>query len=102
MSLSRPRRIVVLACVNAILVVALTIVALSRSAVAQGGGPLGRATYAMAGGQIADTDMGVVHIVDETHQEMVTLIWNERQKTLTPIGYRNLAADSAGAGKLRP
>jgi len=101
-SRSRQRPIVVLALVNAALAFALVIVALSRGAGAQGSVPLGRATYSMAGGHIADTDMGVVHIVDETHQEMVSLLWNDKQRTLVPVGYRNLAADSAGAGRLRP
>ncbi|MSR29465.1 MAG: hypothetical protein EXS03_07835 [Phycisphaerales bacterium] len=103
MTSSTTRRIIALAGINASLVAAVVIVALSRDADGQAGvASVGRATYSMAGGNIDGTDMGVLHIVDETHQEMASVMWNDKQRTLTPIGFRNLAADSAGAGRLRP
>ena len=96
----RHRRIIALAAVNCLLLGLIIAIPMTSRATGQAGP--GRATYSMAGGNVDSTDMGVLHVVDETHQEMVSLIWNDKSRTLTPIGYRNLAADSAGAGKLRP
>ncbi len=100
MTRPRHRRIVALAALNLALITLVLAIVFTAKAGGQAG--VGRATYSMAGGNVDGTDMGVLHIVDETHQEMVTLLWNDKARALTPIGYRNLAADSAGAGKLRP
>lgn len=95
-------RISALVALNVLLVAAILVVPMARSAQGQGGGNRARATYSMAGGNIAASDMGVLHIIDETNQELLSVMWNEKTKTLTPVGYRNLAADAAGSLRVRP
>lgn len=95
-------RIAALVALNALLAAAILVVPMARRADGQGMTGRARATYSMTGGNIAGSDMGVLHIIDETNQEMVSMMWNEKTKTLIPIGYRNLAQDSAGSTRVRP
>jgi len=88
---------------NLLIAVAIVVVPLARSATGQeGGGIRSISNYSMAGGNIGGVDAGVLFIVDETHEEMISLMWNEKSRLIVPIGYRNLNADAAGGGRPRP
>ncbi|MSR70116.1 MAG: hypothetical protein EXS17_07215 [Phycisphaerales bacterium] len=103
MKMNRRSRIVALFALNALLIVAILVLPLASSADGQAGVfSRGRATYSMAGGNIPATSMGAIYIVDETHEEMIGLVWNEKTKSISSFGYRNLAADSAASARVRP
>ncbi len=103
MKLNRRSRIAALFALNALLLVAIVALPLARSADGQAGVvSRGRATYSMAGGGIPATGMGALYIVDETHEEMIGVVWNEKTKSISSFGYRNLAADSAASSRVRP
>lgn len=99
----RPTRLQLLVAANIALAGLLVAVPLARRAQGQEAAPVRSvSTYAMAGGNIGGVDAGVLFIVDETHEEMVSVMWNEKGRLLAPIGYRNLNADAAGGGRPRP
>lgn len=78
---------------NACLLAALTAVTLMPSAFAQ---TRARSSYTMP-----LTVQGVVYICDETTNEVVAVSWYENQKRLVGLGYRNMTADAAQAGRTR-
>jgi ABC-type transporter Mla MlaB component len=45
---------------------------------------------------------GVVYIINETDQELIALMWNERTKQFQGLGYRNIAADLSSVQRVRP
>ena len=101
--MERRSRIKALLAVNAVLLTAIVVLPMARSADGQSG-PIsrGRATYSMAGGTVPATAMGALYIVDETHEEMIGVMWNDKTKSISSFGYRNLAADSASSARVRP
>lgn len=102
-NMNRRSRIAALFALNALLLGAIIVLPLAHSAEGQAGiVSRGRATYSMAGGNIPGTSMGALYIVDETHEEMIGVVWNEKTKSISSFGYRNLAADSAASGRVRP
>lgn len=86
---------------NGLLIAALAWVEWSPRAQAQAMSRT-RASYAMTGGTLMGVSQGVVYIVNETDQELIALMWNERTKQFQGLGYRNLAADLSTAQRVRP
>ena len=100
MILRRPR-LFALTILNAAILVAIIALPLTRNAEGQDARTTrSHATYSMAGGNVGGFATGAIYIVDETHDEMISLMWNDKSKVLTSIGYRNLAAD--GGSSVRP
>jgi hypothetical protein len=81
---------------NAGLLAVLGAVTLAPRSVAQGQGSAQRARgeYTLVAGRIIGGSTHAVYIIDTANQEMVAVRWNEGQKGLDGIGYRNLAADA--------
>lgn len=101
--MTRRSRLATLSIVNGLLLAAIIALPLARRADGQEGSNIrSHATYSMAGGNVGGTANGALYIVDETHEEMISVMWNDKARVLTPIGYRNLAADSAGSSRPRP
>jgi len=99
----RSPRLKALIAANLLIAAAIVGVPFARSAIGQEGGAVRSvSTYSMAGGNIGGIDAGVLFIVDETHEEMISLMWNEKSRLIVPIGYRNLNVDAAGGGRPRP
>ena len=94
----RRKSLVPLIALNACLLAALTAVTLMPSAFAQ---TRARSSYTMAGGTVNGIVQGVVYICDETTNEVVAVSWYENQKRLVGLGYRNMTADAAQAGRTR-
>jgi hypothetical protein len=86
---------------NALLLAALAWVEWSPRAQAQSMSRT-RASYAMTGGTLMGVSQGVVYIINETDQELIALMWNERTKQFQGLGYRNIAADLSSVQRVRP
>lgn len=54
----------------------------------------GRGNYTMVGGEYTGGSSNAIYIVDAQNQEMVAVFWSQSQKTLMPLGYRDLAEDA--------
>ncbi len=54
----------------------------------------GRGNYTMVGGEYTGGSSNAIFIVDAQNQEMVAVFWSQSQKTLMPLGYRDLAEDA--------
>jgi len=101
--MTRRSRLAAFSIVNGLLLVAIIALPLTRRADGQEGMKIrSHATYSMAGGNVGGTANGAIYIVDETHDEMISIMWNDKARVLTPIGYRNLAADAGGSARPRP
>ena len=99
----RRSRILVLTILNCALLVAIIALPFTSKAVGQEARTMrSHATYSMAGGNVGGFATGAIYIVDETHDEMISLMWNDKSKVLTSIGYRNLAADSGASMRPQP
>ncbi len=82
--------------VNAALLALLAAVSLGPRADAQRDHPSrARGDYTMISGRIMGGNSSVVYVMDAVNQEMVALRWNEGDKGLDGIGFRDLAADAA-------
>ncbi len=81
---------------NAALLVVLGAVTFGQSAEAQ---IRPRGNYTMIAGGVNGSQSGAVYIVDTTSQELMVVTYEPNQKELLGVGYRNLAADLAGAGR---
>ena len=102
MILRRPR-LLALTILNAAILVAIIALPLTHKAEGQDARTArSHATYSMAGGNVGGFATGAIYIVDETHDEMISLMWNDKSKVLTSIGYRNLAADSGASTRPQP
>ena len=86
---------------NGVLLAALAWVEWSPGAQAQSMSRT-RASYAMTGGTLMGVPQGIVYIINETDQELIALMWNERTKQFQGLGYRNIAADLSSAQRVRP
>ena len=102
MILRRPR-LFALTILNAAILVAIIALPLTQNAEGQDArATRSHATYSMAGGNVGGFATGAIYIVDETHDEMISLMWNDKSKVLTSIGYRNLAADGGASARPQP
>jgi len=79
---------------NGALLLALGAVTFGSRATAQS---LARGEYTAVAGAAAGATSDVVYIFDTVNQEMVAVMWDPNANDLAGVGYRNLAADSAGA-----
>ena len=86
---------------NGLLLGALAWVEWSPRAQAQSASRM-RNSYAMTGGTLMGVSPGVLYIINETDQELVALMWNERTKQFQGLGYRNIAADLVTGQRVRP
>jgi hypothetical protein len=89
--MSTRRRLIVL---NAALLGALGLVALSPAARAQRGVQRTPGSYTMVSGRISGSTPHAVYLVDSTNQEMLTLLWNQSTRNLEVIGHRDINADT--------
>ena len=55
----------------------------------------------MVTGGANGTDAGVIYIADVANQEVIAMMYNNTNKVLDGVGYRNLAADAANVVKNR-
>ena len=79
---------------NALLVLCLIAVTFAPAVTAQQPATRGPGDYTMVGGQLRGQNADVVYIVDAMNQEMVAVMWNQSQRKMMAVGYRDLAADS--------
>ena len=76
-------------------VLALAVLAPLGGAAAQPDGKSrGRGNYTMVGGEYTGGSSNAIFIVDAQNQEMVAVFWSQNQKSLMPLGYRDLAEDA--------
>lgn len=94
------RPLVGLLALNAVLLGVLATVSLAPRVQANPNA-LGRSSYAMVAGGVKGQNMPVLYIVDEGSQELVGVTWDEQAKTITGMGYRNLASDLGEVGRTR-
>lgn len=80
---------------NLALLVVLAGVTFAPLATAQQNRP--RGDYSMVAGPAQGTDSSVVYIIDATNQEMVAITYDNNQKSINGVGYRNLQRDAAEA-----
>lgn len=95
---------------NAVALAALAWVALAPAASAQnqrgggatGGSPRARGEYTMVSGRVLSLTEEVIYVIDASNAELLALRWDNSRKTLSGLGYRDIAADSKrGSGKGR-
>ncbi|MDA0802177.1 MAG: hypothetical protein O2819_00260 [Planctomycetota bacterium] len=79
---------------NAVLLVAVAILAFAPQAVAQG---RARGQYMMVGGTAPGNSKGIVYITDTVAMEVLALQWDDNQRTFTGLGYRNIGSDANNA-----
>ncbi len=93
--------IMALLALNGVLLGLLAVVTLGPTVAAQN---RGRGDYMMVAGRANGADSSVVYIVDTANQELIAVTYSQSNKRVDGIGYRNLAADSAGLmrGRTRP
>lgn len=84
---------------NAALLAALGWVSWSGRAVAQAPA---RSDYTMVAGGVANSGISALWVVDQTREELVTLMWNPATARLDGIGYRNLASDASSLLRGQP
>lgn len=54
----------------------------------------GRGTYTMIASKSNNGHIPLVHVIDATNQEMVTLKWDQSRSQFIGVGYRDLRADA--------
>lgn len=89
---------------NALLLGALAVVTLQPAAEAQrqgGGATRPRGTYLLVAGKMIGGTSHAVYVLDTSNQELIGLRWDGAGQRLEPFGYRNIAGDSAAAGRGR-
>ena len=86
--LDRPR-LAVLA-LNVVLLVALGVVTWAPDATAQ---QRPRGDYLMVTGDVNGASGQVLWILDQTHEELVAVMWNQPSSNFVGIGYRSLVSD---------
>lgn len=88
--------------INALLLGALAVVTLQPAAEAQRQGQTRpRGTYLLVAGKMIGGTSHAVYVLDTTNQELIGLRWDGAGQKLEPFGYRNVAGDSAAAGRGR-
>lgn len=66
----------------------------ARTADAQAGATRARGEYTMVGARMLGGNSNAIVIMDANNQEMIALKWNEGQKSLEGIGFRDLSRDA--------
>ncbi len=84
---------------NAVLLLVLAAVTFGSMAEAQ---RRPRGEYLMVGGGVQGSGSSAVYILDTVNQEMMAVTYNYSLSVLEPLGYRNVAADTAAALTRRP
>lgn len=82
---------------NAALLAVLGVVVLAPRADAQRAGGRPRGEYIMVAGEFVGGSAAAIYVMDTVNQEMVAVEWDNGQRGLAAIGYRDLAADSQAA-----
>ena len=77
--------------INVALLCVLAIVTLAPSVSAQS---RRRGEYTLVGGGANGSNSSVVYIIDAANQEMIAAMYNNADKNLVGVGYRNLARDA--------
>lgn len=81
--------------VNGVLLALLAAVSLAPRADAQRDrSGRARGDYTMVSGRIQGGSSNVVYVLDAANQEVIGLRWNESNKSLEGVGYRDLQADA--------
>lgn len=93
-----PRSLAAVIALNAILLGGIALVGFAPSSDAQA---IRRSTYTMVSGTVNGQVNPVLYIVDEGSLELVAMSWDDKAKTFTGLGYRNLSADAAELGRSR-
>lgn len=75
---------------NALLLLALGIVLWAPRAAAQS---RPRGDYVMVAGEVNGASGQVLWVLDQTHEELVAIMWNQPTTSFVGIGYRNLVTD---------
>ncbi|MGH7131055.1 MAG: hypothetical protein ACREJO_03825 [Phycisphaerales bacterium] len=87
---------------NALLLGALAVVTLQSTAQAQRqASTRPRGTYLLVAGKMIGGTSHAVYVLDTSNQELIGLRWDGAGQRLEPFGYRNVAGDSAAAGRGR-
>lgn len=60
-----------------------------------------RGQYALVGGQTRTGDSNAVYVLDSTNHEMIVLRWNDSQRKMDGLGYRDLNSDARSDGGRR-
>lgn len=82
---------------NIALVGALAAVMFVGDAFARQGSNRPRGEYTLVGGESQGIAESVIWIVDATNQELLVLRWQQSDKSLKGVGFRDLAEDSRRA-----
>lgn len=91
---ARHRGLVVLNGALLAVLAAVTLSSPSHGQAGPAGGQRARGEYTMVAGRIMGGSTHVAYVVDTANQEMIAVRWNEGQKSLDGIGYRNIAQDA--------
>lgn len=79
---------------NGALLATLALVTLAPSADAQRRQPArARGDYSMVAGRIVGGNAAGVYILDTVNQEMIAVRWNQANKSLEGVGFRDLTRD---------
>lgn len=89
---------------NAALLGALAFVTFAPDAAAQRGqAPAGAGRdpgdYTMIAGQVQGQSEDAIYIVDSINREIIAVRWDQSRKTISGIGFRDLAVDAQAAGR---
>lgn len=82
--------------INALLLVAVVLVAFAPRATAQS---RVRGQYMMVGGTAQGNNKGILYITDTATMEVVAVQWDDNQRSLNGIGYRNLGDDAGNVSR---
>ncbi|CAN5870819.1 hypothetical protein BH11PLA1_BH11PLA1_15480 [soil metagenome] len=96
----RRRAVPILLAVNCLLLIAL-----GAAALGQGVSPLAasraRGQYVVVPGKILGSPTNAIYILDTANEELVAVRWNKTGQRLDGIGFRDIIADAASAGRTR-
>lgn len=82
---------------NAVLLAALMTITLAVPADAEQRARRSRGEYTMVAGRVQGVTESAIYVIDAANQEMLALRWNRSNKSLSAIGFRDLAADARRA-----
>ncbi|MDA1007646.1 MAG: hypothetical protein O2800_01390 [Planctomycetota bacterium] len=91
---SRTTRLLII--LNTVLLAAIAFAAFTPNAVAQ---QRNRGQYIMLGGTAQGNSKGILYITDEMNLEVIAVQWDDNQRALNGLGYRNIAADAAASNR---
>lgn len=80
---------------NGALLGALALVTLAPSAGAERGQPArARGDYSMVAGRVVGGNAAGIYILDTVNQEMIAVRWNQANKAIEGVGFRDLTRDA--------